>query len=668
MKINKRECRKNANPGLIFKKNDGLLLVKNIKYIARTAVKNIAGQRVLTVYFYERERAADNSAPEYTLFQCRDDYVILQRLESGMLKWRIASLENLGEMYVYFTGTCAFYRQKDEERVTQFCGYSDIKGFDSLNFLQNTIMQTRLTERIKERERKTVERMKPVTAVPRGLNGWVHREILPHYIYYKYHRSKKPMQGYCTACRHDVTVSGVKHCGAGKCPHCGKAVIFKASGRTKHIFDRNTVQVLQKINGNELVLRIFKVTNTIYDCRNPRFHLFENARIFVRRNESGNVIAEPYYYSYSKGLLTKWQKGERPKISNYQYSFECDTIGHLYCGNTADALKCTPWQYSQLERFYQIDREPLEVLPYLIAYNKYPAIEYLVKLGLTRLAADIIYKYNIPKVINPDGKNIRETLGIESEDLPMFQRMNVTAYQLELYQELRKQGSCADEQLLDWYLKCDINVKENVLLPLRYSTPLKLMRYIHEQFERLKDRKTPTGMKRYEKLNRVLSEYKDYIEMGGQLGYDFSDSFVLFPKNLPEVHDQASTLMDAKKNEIFDKQIQEAYTKLLKQYRFTKNGFTLIPPKSAKEIVQEGHILHHCVHSYVERAAKGECVILFIRKSDNVKEPFFTLELRGNKIIQTRGQGNGSATPEVQKFLELWERKKLLTANTAESA
>jgi hypothetical protein len=199
-----------------------------------------------------------------------------------------------------------------------------------------------------------------------------------------------------------------------------------------------------------------------------------------------------------------------------------------------------------------------------------------------------------------------------------------------------------------------------MLIPLRYSTPLKLMRYIEKQFEKLKNLKTTSGIYRYEELNRVLSEYKDYLEMGDKLGYDFTESFVLFPKHLPESHDQTSKMFDKQKKGIYDKQIQESYNNFLMKYRFTKKGLTIIPPKTADEIVSEGHILHHCVSRYVEKVAKGECVILFIRKTDNIEEPFYTVELKNNKIMQTRGKDNGAPTPEVQKFLEQWQHKKLL--------
>jgi hypothetical protein len=380
------------------------------------------------------------------------------------------------------------------------------------------------------------------------------------------------------------------------------------------------------------------------------------------------VEISPYYYSYTSGILTKWKSGVRPVFSLYQYSFEGDMSGHLYCRNLSDTLAGTPWQYSQLERFYSIDREPMEIIPYLSAYNRYPAVEYLVKLGLTQLASQLIYKGKLSIIQRGSGKNLREVLGVAAEDLPMLQEINVTANQLEVYRELKKQGIRADEQFLAWYHQIGLNFMDNVLIPLRYSTQAKLMHYVNEQFERFKNLKNQTGMRRYEAPNRILSEYKDYIEMGKRLKYDFTDSFVLFPRNLHEVHDAVSKLIVDKNNEKMNNQIKRAYKVLLEKYRFTKDGLTLIPPKSAKEIVNEGHTLHHCVYSYVERVANGSCVILFIRKADKIDEPFYTVELRDGKISQTRGQGNGSATPEVQKFLDQWQRKKLLPANTAESA
>jgi len=380
------------------------------------------------------------------------------------------------------------------------------------------------------------------------------------------------------------------------------------------------------------------------------------------------MACEAYYYSYNKGTLTNWVKGVRPRFTNYQYHFEGDTCGHLYCGNLGAVLMDTPWQYSQLGRFHQIDREPLEVLPYLKTYHKYPAIEYLVKLGLTKLAAQIIYEHNGAKVINEHGKDLRETLSVEPEDLPVLQKTNANVRQLELCQGLRRHGFRVDETLINWYQERGILTTEDVLIPLKFTTSLKLMRYVDEQQDQLDGENSVHGSRRYDRQGRVLSEYKDYLEMGTKLEYDFSDSFVLFPRNLREAHDQASALYDSRKKAIFDKAIREAHQGLAALYRFTKGDFTIIPPKTANEIVAEGHALHHCAHTYVERVAKGRCIILFVRQKESLKEPYYTVEIQDGRIIQIHGMRHCAPTPEVKKFLAQWERKKLAVANTYNAA
>lgn len=666
MSVNKKECRRFADPGLLFSPGDGLLHFEQIKHLVRSALKNIAGRRVLILFFYDRKKTAEGKAvPEYTLFQYKDDYITLWRADDGTTKWLQASLDNIGAGYPWFTKNCAFYRQADEQRVNRFCGDPGKTGFQVLEHMQRVIMAKRLAERIKKRERKTVDRMKPIPFAPRGLNNWIFNEVLPHYIFYEYKRGGKPTNGYCTACRRDVTVSGATHNAAGKCPDCRKTVTFKARGRAKKVWDFETVQVLQKINGgSELVLRIFKVRNVLWNYREPVFTVWENARVFVQCVGQSNMKTEPYYYSYNRGILTKWQKGERPRGSLYYLSFECIVSGHLYCRNLDGVLERTPWQYSQLERFYKKDREPLEVIPYLYAYLSYPAIEYLVKLGLTNLAVQIVYRHEV-RSINTNGKNLREALGVGPEDLPVLQKLNADAAQLELYKLLKAQGIQPGETLLRWYQDSRCRDKDNLLFPLRYVTPHKLMGYIDGQFEKLKANKTDSGYRRFENPGSVLSEYSDYLSLGRRLGYDLKNSFVLFPRSLKAAHDWASASYKHNKTEILNKTIAAAYELLTHQYGFAHNGYVMLAPKTADEIVTEGHALHHCVGGFIESVVKQERIILFLRREDSVDSPFYTVELRDGKITQSRGMQNGNPTPEVQMFLNVWERRKLLTVPIA---
>ena len=58
MNISKRECMKFDNPGYIIEKNSGLLLLEDVLYIVRAAVRNISHRHVLILYFYNRKKAA----------------------------------------------------------------------------------------------------------------------------------------------------------------------------------------------------------------------------------------------------------------------------------------------------------------------------------------------------------------------------------------------------------------------------------------------------------------------------------------------------------------------------------------------------------------------------------------------------------------------------------
>ncbi len=669
MTVNKRECRKYADPGLSINRNSGLLCVERAEYIVRTALKNIAHRRILIMYFYSREKVLTGRCkPAYTLFQAKDDYITLEQSEAGGGKWRKASLYNLSGWR--FIDKCVFFTVKDEQRVTKFCNIPNHTGLSALDVLQATIKKERMNERIKARGRKTMERMKSIPPVPRDFKGWIHREVLPAYIYYEYHRSKKPMAGYCTACRHDVLVSGAKHNGAGKCPRCKRNVTFKATGIAKNVWNQATVQILQKTGTNELLVRIFKVSKSYRNARNPDMSVWENVRIYVNWKDAKSYVVEPYYYSYTNGLLTRWKKGERPRFSNYQYNFECDICGKLYCKNLNETLAGTPWQYSQLKQFYQKDCEPMEVIPYLRAYTQYPMIEYLVKLGLGRLTSDVVYRsYIDPKIINATGKNIKEVLKVDAEDIKHLQSINADVSALSRLQAFRAHDGRFEKELYQWCFDNDVSYRE-VERPLKYTTGRRLLRYIEAKFDQSKLETAQNGMRNYGKITDVLRDYNDYLHNGEELSYNFSDSFVLFPRHLKNAHDQTVELVEMRRRQAWEREekrrkkeagikIASLYKSLLRKFRFAQDGLTIIPPKSVEDIVFEGHALHHCVGGRYNSHANGSCVILFIRKKDSINVPFCTMEISNGKVNQIRGYDNKEPAPEVKKFVSLWEQQKL---------
>lgn len=246
MKINKRAYRKQSAPVLKMNRNNGLLHAEQIKYIVRTAMKNIDGRRLLLLYVYSRKQAAAGDfQPQWTVFQSKTDYITLARQEDGTVRWRMSVFGNLEQDY-YFEKKCAFYSPADEQRVLRFCNSDKFSGFLALSYLQSGIKTQQELIKRHVKQRKIIERMSDMKSLPRDLKGWVHREILPAYLFYDYRKGKAPMKGYCTYCRHEVHIIGAKHNQKGICPCCKKEVHFKARGRRGYINDRATAQILQK--------------------------------------------------------------------------------------------------------------------------------------------------------------------------------------------------------------------------------------------------------------------------------------------------------------------------------------------------------------------------------------------------------------------------------------
>ena len=92
-------------------------------------------------------------------------------------------------------------------------------------------------------------------------------------------------------------------------------------------------------------------------------------------------------------------------------------------------------------------------------------------------------------------------------------------------------------------------------------------------------------------------------------------------------------------------------------FQIKGKGLILVAPQSGDEIRKEGEALHHCVGGYVDRVARGETNIFFIRKADHPEKSYFTMEWRNNKIIQCRGFKNCGMPADVQAFVKVFEKK-----------
>jgi hypothetical protein len=318
-----------------------------------------------------------------------------------------------------------------------------------------------------------------------------------------------------------------------------------------------------------------------------------------------------------------------------------------------------------LKRFYLSDNEPMTVSPYLRKYFRYPMLEHLVKAGLYQLTAEFVYKS--ARFVNLRGRSVKEVMMVEPEDVAHLSVIDADGEQLQRLQAFRARDGRFERELYEWCLAQGVSYSD-VERSLKYTSGRKLLRYLTETYNK-------DGGEHYARPKTVLSDFNDYLRCGEEVGYNFADEFALFPRDLQAAHNTAETLR-RERRERDEKARQKAaggkiralYKKLMKRFGFERDGFSIIPPKTTKDIIAEAHALHHCVDRYCLSHADGECVILFIRKTEALGEPFCTMEVRGGKIAQTRGRDNKMPAPEVNQFVELWTQEKLNKAANSRAA
>lgn len=128
------------------------------------------------------------------------------------------------------------------------------------------------------------------------------------------------------------------------------------------------------------------------------------------------------------------------------------------------------------------------------------------------------------------------------------------------------------------------------------------------------------------------------------------------PRGLRVQHDIMQRNYKYKKDEIMDKCIARRAEEL-SCLAYQADGFEIVLPTCAEDIVREGQTLCHCVASYVDRVAKGSTTILFLRRLSDPTRPYMTIEWHEGRLTQIKSKHNGSlhAEPkETQDFFKKW--------------
>ena len=466
-----------------------------------------------------------------------------------------------------------------------------------------------------------------------------------------------------------------------ECPFCGKPAIVKElryTGKRENLSSYRRAVVLRWYRG-ALWARAYdcgKHYTAGYDLAgNPTYKL---VGVYRFRPGLAEATTRSWYRNSpfehiekQDGPLTKGRWNiHAPFFANADYGIGYDVIG-------LDEIQESPFCYCCAADF---NLSGSRLLEFLTACCFYPRqIEMLMKAGMKDVVTDLVDRgVKHVTVINWDEERPAKAFKLTRQEMKAFLGTNRDIRTAELYKRLK--GRVPIAECAKW-LSEDMNIPKTFSAAKKWSLPPeKLMRYLDSN----------VGCAWYggmSSLDSALRFWEDYITAAEAMGYQLHRENVLLPRNLGTAHDNATGQHRARleQEQRIERERREAQrwkdqrerdrlmadtyaerkAKLEEKYGFELDGYIIRIPVSGEEILNEGRKLQHCVGGYADRHMSGAVTILFMRKVKKPDEPWLTIEMNGNTLVQIHGFKNegvhtakGAFAPNprevYREFLDTW--------------
>ena len=669
-------------PALPKSRNEDAYKDEEIGFIARSALA--MDRNLLIVSFYERGSAANGfPLPVAVLYITKTEYTT-RLTKDGSQCWRTGTIRRVLGLAQIYTGPpkVVCLRDSDDDRIRRFLRTDRAKshgkpaGIDYyIQDYQHTLLEKRLvqTHALKRQAYETL--MATVPPLPESFDRWLDNGPLKksRYIFYK-RLNRKSATGYCSHCRSDtpVDVAEARHNKAGTCPKCGSPITFKAVGRSTGLIDMVNTCIIQKTTNGGAVLRYFLLIRDYRtngngwqpECsyRNWREYVDEPARLLL--DESGKITGTyrcrylPMLHGYGYGHCRDKLLGpDRNYYKSYMGAWGGLSINiwfrpvQLYPYNLRGVLQRYNLSFSLLQDIKK--RQPLDVTTYLCQSIRYPVTVTFEKLGLSRLAEDMLIYGEVPHVYHPTG-SLHRRLGISKEHLALARKHDFTVYHLNLLTSSAVKPSLDD---LLWLgdQKVSYEVINKILI---FTTMHKIRKYLQQQLEKADLNSYYLRYGDGSPAEILAGYWADYLEMSSTLEFNTKKWRVLFPKDVKDQHDKVRALVRVKHDPVMDEKIRKQYPTLDKKYSYGNDAYFLRPPMNFNEFIEEGAELLHCVASagYFRGHVEGKSYIFLVRKREDPDTAFFTMQYNPQTRIvnQLRGYKDKGASEEVVAFRDEW--------------
>lgn len=458
-------------------------------------------------------------------------------------------------------------------------------------------------------------------------------------------RDGKVQMAYCTHCRETYPLGSGKdtyrHNEQATCRQCGSTGVVKHRGRgRKHLIDTAYIVWYEKsvIDAQAVVATWYYAWRDYSgDFHDVETQFQPRARYVFVPGRSGSMMRLDW--------SGEWQP--RRNVHPLPVGMMGWRAIDVWCSHESiqTAVAGTPLQYSGWETYCD---QYNTLLTFFDLASRYPCVEYLTKLGFSRLVMAKLDGLRTFGAIHWRGRTMEQVLRMPRADVHAFRKLAdvIEPLSLRSYQTWSRLGWTVSPE--------EAHLLRELLIPHHWreiearaslASEVEIAKYLLKQLRK-------GG---YRSLGYALIEWNDYLRFCSELGIPLNTTRNVFPSNLREMHDEMMRRVRIKRDERLNAQIQARLAEL-EPFSYTDGHFMIRPARSVQELFDEGQALHHCVGSYAAKYALGETNLFLMRRVSDPDTPYCTVEMRDGALIQARGERNRLLREDEQAFVDQFVR------------
>lgn len=549
--------------------------------------------------------------------------------------------------------------------------YHTVWHYD-IDHIQRNILSDRQMRAEHRRNDRIKKKMATVPEPRNRFRKWAVSVVENHIMYMLPFRKKKTTKTLCSACQtqNEFERGTIKPGKLAVCSSCGakctvKRVDYENQNPVTGYRFSKEVLLFQKID-DEFCERHFSLAYHA-DINGEHMDMVEIGRIFYPAGSfSSDWKGDPETTKDKKQSIyfNKYNPWTGETFWDDRNLSGCSVIvlrnGPVYTRNiTKKMFEGTRYQYCAMELVK--NRMSITPIDYLKKYDRMPqAMEMFVKMGMYRMAAGLsLYDFN------GDGKPW-ERLGISKKNFNRLRHINGGRRALNWMRYEDGTGKTVDDETIKFFERESID-PDDISFVMDRMSGRQIMNCITRQH---RQRKTDT--------KEILRLWRDYLSMASRMKMDVQKEIVYKPADIKQAHDDLVKLCDNRNvmkraDEIVQKypDVDDILWSIREKYEYSDDKYAVVVPKKIEDIIYEGRTLGHCLDKsdiYFDRIQRRESFIVFLRRMDDIKKPYYTMEIEPDGTTRqkrTTGDRQDKDFQEAVSFIRKWqgEVKKRLDRN-----